>query len=357
MSDNTKNLYIKIFEKCLIVEKWLQREDGYDIRKFDTFRRNIQLFMREYKATCNRRVGNNMKLVKFHMLLHIVDDIDRLGSPQNTNGGPCEANFKPQKKESVRTQRRARLFHEQMARRIYEQQVISRATLSYGREENIHVTDRLVSGARFSLQYNDEDMQYEVIWSRPASKSRMYKEELIEFVYDVFFHHEEEEQIQCFTEHKVNGYIFRGDCSYRGEMEWYDWANILWDNVDEENESVAVLGRIHMFVDCRKKTFPETKHVNGIDIVGGEIYAIISSLTWNKPRKIGVSTLFYKGQMETHNSKKIYYVIPASSLDSTAIAISNVVGENNSENEDDVIVVTPCDEWKYKFEDMYEHNQ
>ena len=91
-----------------------------------------------------------MKLVKFHMLLHIVDDIERLGSPQNTNGGPCESNFKPQKKESTRTQRRANLFQEQMAVRIYEQQVIQRS-LKENIETNVEKTrsDKLVSGARF----------------------------------------------------------------------------------------------------------------------------------------------------------------------------------------------------------------
>ena len=310
--------------------------------------------MKEYKTTCSRQVGNHMKLVKFHMLLHIVDDIERLGSPQNTNGGPCEANFKPQKKESIRTQRRARLFHEQMARRIYEQNVINRATLSDSSEKLNDDKNRLVSGARFKIEYNDDEMQYEINWTRPASKSKMYEETVIEFVYSIFFQNESDEDIQCFTEHKVNGYIFRGDCSYRGENGWYDWAHILWDNPDGENQSVAVLGRIHMFVDCRKKTFSTTKHVNGIDVSGGEIYAIISSLTWNQPKKIGVSKLFFKGKLEKNNDCTTYYVVPASSLDSTAIVISDVVGEVFNENENDVIVMSPCDEWKYKFEDMYE---
>ena len=113
--------------------------------------------MKEYKNTCRRRIGNNMKLVKFHMLLHIIDDIKRLGSPQNTNGGPCESNFKPQKKESTRTQRRANIFHKQMATRIYEQQVIRRS-IDGGYEQiadNIR-TDKLVSGARFVIQYEEE---------------------------------------------------------------------------------------------------------------------------------------------------------------------------------------------------------
>ena len=86
------------------------------------------------------------------MILHIVDDIKRLGSPQNTNGGPCESNFKPQKRESTRTQKRANIFQEQMAVRIYEQQVIRRSL-----KENFEAyddktrSDKLVSGATFKI--------------------------------------------------------------------------------------------------------------------------------------------------------------------------------------------------------------
>ena len=67
----------------------------------------------------------------------------------------------------------------------------------------------------------------------------------------------------------------------RGDMEWYDWAHILWDSPEEDtNDSISILGKIHMFIDCRKNVFDETKHVNGIEIAGGDVYAVISSLTW-----------------------------------------------------------------------------
>ena len=44
----------------------------------------------------------------------------------------------------------------------------------------------------------------------------------------------ENNEIQCFTEHRVNDVIFQADCSYRGGDEWYDWAHVLWDNPEEE---------------------------------------------------------------------------------------------------------------------------
>ena len=98
LGDGIKNACIKIFEKCLIIEKWLQKEDGFEVEKLETSWEILRLFMKEYRSTCRCRVRNNMKLVNFHMLLHIIDDIRGSGSPQNTNGGPCESNFYTTKK-------------------------------------------------------------------------------------------------------------------------------------------------------------------------------------------------------------------------------------------------------------------
>ena len=172
MSDTTKNSFIKVFEKCLILEKWLQKEDGYQLSQLELAQSTIIQFMKEYKSTCSRQVGNNMKLVKFHMLVHIIDDIKRLGSPQNTNGAPCEANFKPQKKESVRTQRRAQLFHEQMAMRIHDQLVVSRATEKEAVGSRV-MENRLVCGSKFRIKYNSIEMNYEVVWTRSVKKKKL----------------------------------------------------------------------------------------------------------------------------------------------------------------------------------------
>ena len=48
-----------------------------------------------------------------------------------------------------------------------------------------------------------------------------------------------------------------------------------------------------------------------------------------------------------------YYAVPASALDSTAIVISDVTKECCELNDNEVIVMTTCDEWKYRFDDMY----
>ena len=109
-----------------------------------------------------------------------------------------------------------------------------------------------------------------------------------------------------------------------------------------------------MFVDCRKHVFREIRHINGIDVTGGDVYAVISSLTWKQPTKMGVSTLFFKGTLEKNGDETTYYIVPASCLDSTAVVISDIEKETYHTNYKDVIVMTACDEWKYRFDGMYE---
>ena len=354
LNDSVKNSYIKIFEKCLILEKWLQKEEGYDVSNMELARKNIVQFMKEYKTTCSRQVGNHMKLVKFHMLLHIIDDIERLGSPQNTNGAPCESNFKPQKRESVRTQRRYNLFHEQTALRIHDQMVLSRATQLKSAHLNSQ-GDRLVGGSKFVINYDPISMEYDLEWSRPVPKKRSYDKRVLKFVYNIFFDTTIVTQVQCFTEHRINGEIFHGDCSYRGDNEWYDWANILWDSTENGIDTQPILGKIHMFIDCRNHKFHPPITINGLDITGNEIYTVISSLDWKVPKLMGVSTMFEKGNLDIVDEEIALYVVPVTAINSTAFAFHDIQENTLHKLETQCIIMTPTEEWGNKFLDLYDN--
>ena len=70
---------------------------------------------------------------------------------------------------------------------------------------------------------------------------------------------------------------------------------------------------------------------------------------------MGVSNLFFKGKLEKNRDHITYYIIPASAIDSTAVVINDIEKDTYNKNENEVIVVTTCDQWKYRFEDMYEN--
>ena len=176
---------------------------------------------------------------------------------------------------------------------------------------------------------------------------------IIEFVYDIFFDMDEHRDIDCFTEHRINGEIFHGDCSYRGDSEWYDWANILWDNEEGESETRPILGKILMFVDCTRYEFNPPKSINGLNITGREIYVVISSLTWKEPRLMGVSTIFYKGQLDGIDENISLYIIPVTAINSTAFAFHDVEEHNLQIIKKDCIIMTPTEEWESEFNGLY----
>ena len=57
--------------------------------------------------------------------------------------------------------------------------------------------------------------------------------------------------IRIFTEYERNGFIYRAHPKYQGEYEYYDWANINWDDgvdlITQEPKVVLIIGRVMCF--------------------------------------------------------------------------------------------------------------
>ena len=149
--------------------------------------------------------------------------------------------------------------------------------------------------------------------------------------------------INCFTEHKVNGRIFRADCSYRGGEAWFDWVSVIWQT--EDDRTIEVFAKLHMFVDCGNKFYNPPKTIRGIEIRGGELYAVISSLKEERPVERGVSQIFLQGTLYKENGRKIYYVVPVETLNETAMVLQDIDGDLKMV-EDVVMIMRPCSIWK-----------
>jgi hypothetical protein len=67
------------------------------------------------------------KSTKFHILLHLVDDIKRLSIPMNYDGNVVESHHKEEKKSGRRTQMRASLLDKQTAIKRTEHMLIEKA--------------------------------------------------------------------------------------------------------------------------------------------------------------------------------------------------------------------------------------
>ena len=347
IDDLTRNQYIKLFDRLLILEKWLQSTEGYTVVDLENLKTKLLEFLVNYKKICKRQEGNEMKILKYHMMTHLVDDILRLGAPQNVNGGPCESNFIPQKREAKRTQRRADTFIGQIASRIHENLIFSHAVgenQSCEDDGDKKVGDNIpVGGRRYWIELNSDSQEPEIKWKRQKSEQQTYDQSIVDFVFREMSLGEED-TIQCFTEHKVNGRIFRADSSYRGKESWYDWVTVVWQK--ENGSQVHMLARLHMFLDCSTKRYETERLVSGISVEGGQIYAVISSIREEYPSPKGVSKLFLRGTIYKERNSDIYYVVSVDTIDANAFVVYDVLEEDLRLDKDTVLIMKPCETWK-----------
>jgi hypothetical protein len=87
----------------------------------------IPLYLSFLKDVCPRQSGMGWKLTKFHILLHLISDIQRLSIPLNFDSNVVESHHKEEKKGGNRTQMRASKIDKQTATRRTEQMLIDRA--------------------------------------------------------------------------------------------------------------------------------------------------------------------------------------------------------------------------------------
>jgi hypothetical protein len=91
-----------------------------------------------YKKVADRKIGRGMKISKFHLPIHLVDDIKRFGSPQNVDSSVGEKNdITMAKQPAQNTQRRPESFEYQTARRYQENVCIERADRLYGTKKAV----------------------------------------------------------------------------------------------------------------------------------------------------------------------------------------------------------------------------
>ena len=94
------------------------------VKRLDKKHRFIMYIMRK---VAQRTKGMGLKLVKFHMITHIMDDILQFGVPLEYDTSSNESMHKPSKKASKMTQRAAETFNFQVANRLVEFQLLDLA--------------------------------------------------------------------------------------------------------------------------------------------------------------------------------------------------------------------------------------
>jgi hypothetical protein len=96
----------------------IHREDIFQLYYY------MPIFMGLFANAIRRTAGNAMNFVKFHLLLHFVEDLQRFGIALCFDGSPCESHHKGFKGDIEKTQKTAKHLERQMAENYHHRHTV-----------------------------------------------------------------------------------------------------------------------------------------------------------------------------------------------------------------------------------------
>ena len=243
--------WILLIELMLEWESYLNlpRMTVYHVKRLKQKHRFIMYIMRK---VARRQKGMGLKLMKFHSILHLSDEILQFGVPLEYDTSANERMHKPAKAAAKRTQRAAETFNYQTALRLIEYELldlamhemetgekpwIQKLPVEYrNRQRGISsapLQQEICTGEAGIVVTRDDkgEMEFRMLSrSKHASKTR-WNSELLEFLGDLndkVQPYIATESVPIWTKHERNGQIFRGHPNFRGKGPWKDWVWVDW---------------------------------------------------------------------------------------------------------------------------------
>ena len=215
-------------------------------------------------VVAKRAAGMGLKLMKFHAIVHLVEDMLLYGVPTEFDTGSNESHHKPTKQAAKLTQRNESTFHMQTALRLLEFQAIELAVQEvkhgkrvcdyYDLEEEPpdpiigfddsddsdgsgavdHETNKPVQivtgGTRLEVfrdEENDNEPCFRVGGRSKHADATKWVTSVVDFLVDLQGLIQEDQPsytLDIFTEHSRDGVMFRGHPNHRGTGPWKDWV-------------------------------------------------------------------------------------------------------------------------------------
>ena len=124
--DSTKGDWLMLVETLLQWEAYLN-DATMNKHVVERLRTKHKFLMYLLKKIANRTTGMGLKIMKFHAILHMVDDIKSFGVPLEFDTGANESHHKKSKHAARLTQRNEGNFNIQVAKRLFEFSVLDLA--------------------------------------------------------------------------------------------------------------------------------------------------------------------------------------------------------------------------------------
>ena len=249
LTDMRMASWVSLLEKMLLFENLL-RTELISVEELKLMKEYIPMLMDLIKRVVKRRTGAKWNIVKFHLLLHITDDIERNGVYENVSTGTCESHHKNSAKNPAKnTQRISGVFHEQVGKQYASNVLIdiySRCTTKRREKEKDPHLEPLFQGQTFQFINKDDD--FTGFFNNQENKAIKFSDEKIEndctnFLTTICDGHGAT-NFPCYTICKFKNWYCRANPCYRNES-WHDW--IFFET--EEKKRIAV--QLLFFVEIK----------------------------------------------------------------------------------------------------------
>ena len=379
-----------LLEMLLILEAYLN-EPVMETRDVKKLLLGIRYIMYLVRQVASRQKGMGLKFLKFHVLLHIVDNIILYGVPLECDTSANESHHKPMKQAAKLTQRTHSTFNLQTSNRLVDMETVelgelevreNKGTWMYydGLREEIQGEDALFQGV------NSQDMEesFENDDSPPMSEAcdammRVFRDDqtneakvqmvtrsahrdrthvhqgLLDFLLELqeMLHVDlGGNDLRIYTRLKRGGHSFRGHPNYRGKGPWRDWA---WIDFGKDGTYPC---QMHCFVVVPPISGGKRLNHGGIRLNGG-IFAVVESgrmvAQSANGRKLELLTPFQKDVEFDCNGdvvKRIFYLADTDAITSPCCVVPDVGGPKNN-----YYVVKSREEWSDCFVEWLHSNK
>ena len=247
---STLDDWILLVESMLEWESYLNepRMEKKDVVRLEKKHRYIMYLMRK---VAQRTKGMGLKLLKFHTILHIWEDILQFGVPLEYDTSANESMHKPSKKASKMTQKAADTFNYQTANRLVEFNLLdlAMAEIEEGKkmweyyermeepEEELEEPEAPISTGETGIKVFWDEKDGEPSFSMETRSkfwaATTWNTDIVTFLLELqdkiqAWQGNGEQPLPIYTCHRRNGQVFRGHPNYRGKGPWKDWVWIDW---------------------------------------------------------------------------------------------------------------------------------
>jgi hypothetical protein len=352
--------WILLLERLIMVEEFL-KQSSFLKKDVECFKKWFPGLLNLFKKVVDRQTSTQLRLLKFHLCTHFADDIIKWGIPSAYNSSTGESNHKMLKRRSRKTQRQQNVMEEQTGVRYIEHISLHQSLNScqdlgfqHCRQDRDQTTSERTNEFSGYSYYVTKDGIFDVTGKGRRNVASWFNQGVVEEdIFDVLRFHVlpniGQERIDCMTVLKSNGFIFRGDPSFKKTM-WQDWAYCNW------GEHGLIPIQILLYVNLTK--LQNEFEYNGVAVSHPGNYAIVHMLkqpldtdyadeegnicNYHAHEK---SILFYKASkmMDDTGTKAQIALVSTDSIASPCVAVS--CDPNNLLHSHTYVFMRSRDEW------------